>query len=156
MGGQNTVGHSYANLLCHIVFSTKERRPFLTEDMMRRLVPYVGGVARKRSAKLLAMNGPADHVHVLAITSPKFGVSELIRDVKADSSGWVHRTYPNLRTFAWQTGYGAFAVSMSAKDQVVEYIDQQQEHHRKMTFEEEFTQLLNRHGIEFDPRYVFG
>lgn len=150
------MAHTYASLSHHCVFSTKHRLPLLTRDAMARLVPYVGGIIRRRSGKLLAMDGAADHVHLLAVFSPKHAVSDLLRDIKADSSGWLHRTFPSLGDFAWQEGYGAFSVSKSAMGDVIAYIQRQEEHHREMTFEEEFLLLLKKHEIDYDPRYVLG
>lgn len=148
------MGHTYTNLMYHCVFSTSQRRPFLTADLMERLVPFAGGLIRKRDGKLLAMNGPADHVHLAAIFRPKVAVSDLLRDIKAGSSGWVHENFPALKDFAWQEGYSAFTVSKSNAPKVVKYIQHQLEHHKTMTFEEELKALLEQHGIEYDPRYV--
>ena len=101
------------------------------------------------------MNGPEDHVHLLGIFSPKAAVSEQIRDIKALSSGWVHDTFATLKSFAWQEGYSAFSVSKSAAPTVVRYIEDQREHHKKLTFKEELIALLEKHGIKYDRKYVF-
>jgi putative transposase len=149
------MAHTFTKLLYHCVFSTKQRRPFLTADVMERLVPFVGGIIRERSGKLLAMNGPADHVHLLAILPARRAVSDVLRDVKAGSSGWIHDTFPDVRDFAWQEGYGAFTVSTSGKRGVMDYIERQQRHHAKMSFMDEFLLLLKKHEVEYDPQYVF-
>ena len=127
----------------------------LAAGMMPRLDQLVGGIVRKREGELLAMNGPEDHVHLLVLLHPKYAISDLLRDVKAGSSGWIHDTFDHLKTFAWQEGYAAFTVATSTKGRVVRYIERQVEHHQKMTFEEEFILLLEKNGIEYDRRYVF-
>ena len=148
------MGHTYTNLTYHCVFSTRQRRPWLNADVMPRLTQFVGGIIRQREGKLLAMNGRDDHVHLLAIFPAKRALSDLLRDIKAASSGWIHDTFPDLVAFAWQEGYGAFTVCQSIKKDVIRYIDRQEEHHKEMTFEKEFILLLERNGIEYDPRYV--
>jgi REP element-mobilizing transposase RayT len=149
------MGHTYTTLMYHGVFSTKERREILRPDILPQLIKVAGGIIRDRDGKLLAMNGTRNHVHLLAILHPKHAVSDMFGDIKAISSGWVHDTFPELRDFAWQSGYSAFSVSRSVAPKVEAYIAGQQEHHRKQTFEEELIALLKRHGIEYDPRYVF-
>ena len=145
---------SYTNLLYHIVFSTKQRRPLLTGDLRTRVFEYLGGVVRKLDGKLLRAGGADDHVHLAISSPPALGVSELVRKVKANTSRWMHRQLVAQETFAWQDGYAAFTVSPSALPRVLEYIANQEEHHRRMTFEEELKALLNKHGIEYDERYI--
>jgi REP element-mobilizing transposase RayT len=149
------MGHTYTTLMYHGVFSTKERREILRPDILPQLIKVVGGIIRGRDGKLLAMNGTRNHVHLLTIFHPKHAISDMFRDFKAASSDWVHDTFPELRDFAWQSGYSAFSVSRSVAPKVEAYIAGQEEHHRKQTFEEELVALLKRHGIEYDPRYVF-
>jgi REP element-mobilizing transposase RayT len=147
---------SYTSLKYHIVFSTKERRRLILPDVLPRLVEYVGGIARQRKARILAANGPEDHLHLLASIPPTMTVSDFLRDIKSNSSSWVHETFSGLRIFGWQDEYAAFTVSQSAIPQVTEYIQNQQEHHKTMTFQEELIALLKRHEIEFDERYIKG
>ncbi len=149
------MGHTYANLMVHGIFSTKNRRGLLTPNVIPELVKVVGGIIRERDGKLLAMNGTADHVHLLSIFPPKRAFSEMFRDIKAISSDWIHDKFPELRDFVWQTGYGAFSVSKSSASRVENYIARQVEHHKRQTFEEELIALLDKHGIEYDRRYVF-
>ncbi|MGC9454243.1 MAG: IS200/IS605 family transposase [Phycisphaerae bacterium] len=145
---------SYTNLIYHVVFSTKQRRPILTADVRERVFEYLGGIIRKLDAKLLRAGGADDHVH-LALSGPAtLAVAELVRKIKANTSRWVHLKLPEQHDFAWQDGYAAFSVSLSALDRVLDYIANQQEHHRRMTFEEELKALLDKHGIEYDERYV--
>jgi len=146
---------SFASLHCHLVFSTKHRAPSITAALQPRLFAYCGGILRDAGTVLVAAGGMPDHVHLLVSLGRDASVAEVMRLVKANSSKWVHETFPELAGFAWQTGYGAFAVSYSLIDRVRAYIDHQAEHHRKMTFQEELVAFLNRHGITYDERYVW-
>ncbi|MDZ4684062.1 MAG: IS200/IS605 family transposase [Planctomycetaceae bacterium] len=145
---------TYSRLLVHVVFSTKERHPWITDDLRSELHAYLGGIARNIDATPIVIGGVADHVHALIALPTKLSVADLVRTLKSNSSGWVHEKWPE-RLFQWQNGYGAFSVSESSKDTVVRYIENQAEHHRVRSFQEEFLELLNRHCIEFDPRYVW-
>ena len=149
------MGHTYTNLLEHIVFSTKGRRPLLDAELKPRLFAYMGGIFRQEKCVALIINGPTDHVHILASLSPTVAPSALIGTVKSNSSGWVHDTFSQHRDFAWQTGYSAFSVSHSLKQTVHDYIARQEERHRKLTFKQELIALLKKHEIEYDERYVF-
>ena len=148
------MGHTYTSLVYHIVFSTRQRRHLIGDDLLPRLVKFVGGIIRKRTGKLLAMNGPEDHVHLLAGLCPKLAVSDQVRDIKALSSGWVRDLSPSFKLFGWQEGYAAFSVGNSNISKVARYIQRQQEHHREVSFEEEFISMLDRAGIDYDPRHV--
>lgn len=149
------MGHTYTNLLKHIVFSTKERRPFLNAEVKPRLFAYMGGIMRQEKCVALIINGPADHVHILASLSPTIAPAKLIATVKANATGWAHKTFPQCGDFAWQTGYAAFGVSCSLKQTVRDYIANQEAHHRKLSFNEELIALLKRHEIKYDERYLF-
>jgi putative transposase len=142
---------SYTNLIYHIVFATKNRQPLITDDVKSRLYDYIGGTIRRTGGIALAINGMEDHVHVLAKLRPDKSVSDVLRDLKANSSGWMHDVFPELEDFSWQNGYGAFTVSASQIDKVKEYIANQEEHHRKIvSFRDEFIKLLKANEIEFD------
>ena len=149
------MGHTYTNLLYHVVFSTKERRPLINDDLAPRLIQFTGGIIRERKGKLLAMNGSPDHMHLLGMFVPKMAVSDMVRDIKSLTSAWVRDVFPNLKQFAWQEGYSAFTVGKSNLDSAMAYIGNQQAHHKKKTFDEELIELLERAGIEYDPRYLF-
>ena len=149
------MAHSYTQLLYHLVFSTKERQPWLDGDIGPRVHAYLGGAIRDEGGVALLVNGMPDHVHILARLRQDKAVSAVLRDIKANSSGWIHRTLPELRSFAWQGGYGAFTVSQSQAERVRRYIEGQEEHHRKYTFKEELVALLKAHGIEYDERYLW-
>jgi putative transposase len=142
---------SYTNLIYHIVFATKNRQPLITDDVKSRLYDYIGGTIRGTGGIALAINGMDDHVHVLAKLRPDKSVSDVLCDLKANSSSWMHDVFPELKDFSWQNGYGAFTVSASQIDKVKEYIANQEEHHRKIvSFRDEFIKLLKANEIEFD------
>lgn len=149
------MGHTYTDLLAHVIFSTKDRTPSLDAELKVRLFPYMGGILRELGATSLLINGPSDHVHLLIVTPAKVALSGLVGKVKANSSGWVHREFPERRAFAWQTGYAAFSVSHSQKEIVVNYIANQEEHHRNVSFKEELVMFLKKHEVGYDERYIF-
>ncbi|MFQ5491009.1 MAG: IS200/IS605 family transposase [Phycisphaerae bacterium] len=144
------MGHSYTNLLYHIVFATKDRRPWLVPPIATRLHAYLGGGIRDEGGTALIVNGTADHVHILARLRQDKALSDVIRSIKANASKWIHQTFAPQRSFAWQAGYGAFTVSESQVEKVRRYIADQEIHHCKRSFDEEFAALLRAHGISLD------
>ena len=146
---------TYTNLLYHIVFSTKHRIPLIDEEIQEELYRYIGGIIRAEGGIQLEIGGVSDHVHILTKIKPAIAVSEMLAKIKANSSKWLNDHKMKMRKFGWQEGYGAFTVSESQAQSVREYIRNQPEHHRKQTFQEEFVALLERHGIEYDPRYLW-
>jgi putative transposase len=149
------MSHTFTNLLVHAIFSTKNREPHLTETLRPRVFPYMGGIVRELGGTALRINGPDDHVHLLLTLPAMLAIAEVMRVVKTNSSRWIHETFPNSSAFAWQTGYGAFSVSKSNLEAVAAYIDGQEEHHRTVTFQEEFLAFLKRHDIAYDPKYIW-
>jgi putative transposase len=145
---------SYTCLLYHLVFSTKDRETWLQAELRPRLWEYFSGAIRSEGGCCLLANGVVDHVHLLARLRQDKAVSDVVRSIKANASGWIHETYPKLRGFHWQDGYGAFTVSKSQTETVRRYIANQETHHRKLTFQEEFLTLLKAHEIEYDERYL--
>ena len=148
------MAQSYCNLIYHIVFSTKERRPLLDAAIRPRVHEYMGGAIRKAGGVGLIVNGTADHVHILAKLRQDIAVSDVARDLKSNTTGWIHRTFPEHDGFTWQTGYGAFTVSKNQLEKARAYIANQHEHHQTVTFKMEFVALLNAHGIEFEERFL--
>ncbi len=146
---------TYSQLLLHIVFSTKHRESWITEEVESPLHSYMGGIVRAEKGMPYIIGGMLDHVHIYLRWRPDGDVSSLMRQVKSRSSRWVHQEFPNLRAFRWQDGYSVFSVSKSQEDLVKRYIANQPEHHRKEDFQSELRRLLLAHGIEFDERYVF-
>jgi REP element-mobilizing transposase RayT len=150
------MANTYTSLHYHIVFSTKNRLPYLNPEIEQRVWAYIGGIARKHGMTALQVGGIDDHVHALVMTPPTMSPSHVAQFLKGDSSKWIHEEFPALRDFAWQDGYGAFTVSKSNLPEVVHYIQHQREHHRKKSFQEEYLEFLRKHGIEYDERYVWG
>jgi len=149
------MSRTYTSLLTHVAFSTKSRQPLITPQLEERLLPYLGGIARRLGGTLLVSNSVADHVHLLLELPPTIAISTAVGKIKGCSSKWVHESFPEARWLGWQRGFGAFAVSRSAVSAVGTYIERQKEHHHKVTFQEEFVRLLQRHGIDFDHRYLW-
>ncbi len=145
---------TYSQLLLHVVFSTKHRKPWITADVAERLYPYIGGIVRAEKGVLYDIGGIEDHVHIYLRWRPDGSVSDLMRTVKGRSSKWVHDSYPNLAAFAWQEGYSVFSVSKSQDQAVKLYIARQAEHHKKEDFTSELLRLLRAHGVDFDEKYV--
>jgi REP element-mobilizing transposase RayT len=146
---------SLVSLTTHVVFSTKNREPLIDRDLAPRLYGYMGGIIRNTGSVLLAVGGIPDHVHLLVSLGRQTSIADLVRDAKANSSAWVHETFPELSQFAWQAGYGAFAVSVSVVEQVKTYIANQEKHHRRQTFQDELRAFLKAHGLEWEERYLW-
>jgi len=142
--------HSFVSCLIHCVWSTKNREPCLIPDLRERLWPYLGGIAKQNQMKTLAIGGAADHVHVLLSLPATLSVAKAMQLLKGNSSKWIRETFPKMRSFAWQEGYGAFSVGISGVDATVTYINNQTEHHRKRSFREEFIAMLQKHGFEYE------
>jgi putative transposase len=145
--------HTYATNLVHCVFSTKGRADSIPTEMREHLHGYLFGIGRNLRIEILAMGGTSNHIHLLIAVPAKRPLSDVVRDLKANSSRWMNE---NGLRFSWQEGFGAFSVSPSQAAVVKEYIRNQVEHHKKRDFEEEFVLLLKKSGIQYDPKYVFG
>ena len=143
---------TYTQLLYHIVFATKERRPVITPEMKDRLYPYIGGIIREERGVLYEIGGVDDHVHIYMRWRPDATLSDLMRCVKSRSSAWVRSNF--VADFRWQVGYSSFSVSKSQEDAVRGYIARQVEHHAREDFPTELRRLLIAHGVEFDDQYV--
>ncbi|GAB5559567.1 MAG: IS200/IS605 family transposase [Synoicihabitans sp.] len=150
------MANTYTSLQYHVVFSTKGREPWLSEVVCARLWPYLGGIARQNGMKALEIGGVADHVHLLLAIPPSLSLSRSMQLLKGASSRWVHENFAALAGFGWQDGYGAFTVSGSRISRVRKYIRDQPEHHRVTTFAEEYEEFLQKHGVEYEKRYLLG
>jgi putative transposase len=147
---------SLANVLLHVVFSTKNRAPFLQDPAFRQeLNGYMVGTLQRIECPSLIVRTVEDHLHCLLQLSRTLSIAKLIEAMKVDSSAWIKRKSPDLADFYWQSGNGAFSVSQSNVEQVKSYIANQEEHHRRISFQDELRALLRRHEIEFDERYVW-
>lgn len=148
--------HSFNSCLMHCVFSTKERRSFLTPEICARLWPYLGGIARENQMKALAIGGVTDHVHLLLSLPTTLSVAKAMQLLKGNSSKWLRETFPELRQkgFAWQEGFGSFSIGVSGVDDTVRYIQTQEEHHRQRSFREELEIFLKKHGYDYAPEML--
>jgi len=144
---------THLSLHYHLVFGTKNREPTIQQAWRKDLHAYLGGIIRTLGGIAEVVGGVSDHVHLLIGLRATHRLADVLRELKAVSSRWVHDEI-GMRGFAWQEGYGAFTVSASQRDSVRDYIEQQAEHHRRRTFSEEYLELLRRSGVEFDKRYV--
>jgi REP element-mobilizing transposase RayT len=149
------MSHTFTKLLTHLISSTKERRSLMDDELQMRLFPYLGGIIREMGGTPLTINGPSDHVHLLAQTKASLSIAKVVETVKSNSTSWVHRKWKERWAFAWQEGYGAFSVGPVQVPEVIKYIASQKEHHRKISFQEEFISFLQKYGIEYDERYIW-
>ncbi len=149
------MSQSLVKNLIHLVYSTKHRQHWIDRSLRNDLFAYQAGIFKEWDSPALVIGGVEDHVHTLFALSKNHALIKIIEEVKKGSSKWMKIDGPRNPDFSWQTGYGAFSVSQSNFDAVRQYIENQEEHHRKMTFEDEFRALLRRHGIAFDERYVW-
>ena len=140
--------HSQICCLVHVVFATAGRRPSIRDEFRERLHQYIGGMTREHGMPALAVGGTADHIHVLISLPRTISVAKAVQLLKSSASKWVHESFPGVKGFAWQEGYGAFSVGVSQREVTVRYIERQEEHHRRYTFAEEIKKFLNVHGIE--------
>lgn len=147
---------SLAQIYLHVVFSTKQRRPFLQNATLREEVhKYLGGVCRNLEAPSLIVGGGSDHVHLLCRFARTITVADFVRELKRDSSKWLKTKDRELTDFHWQDGYGAFSISPSHVEALRGYIANQEAHHKKESFQDEFRRLLKKYSIEYDERYVW-
>ena len=147
--------NTFSSLHYHIVFSTRDREPWLSEDIQSDVWSFIGGIARENKMKALQIGGMPDHVHIAIGIPATLSVSKAVQLLKGGSSKWIKDTFPGMKGFAWQDGYGAFSVSKSSLPEVICYIQQQREHHRIKSFQEEFLAFLDRHEIQYNPKYLW-
>ena len=149
------MSQTHCNLIYHLVFSTKERRPYLASDIRTEVHRYLAGAIQGIDGIPLIVNGTEDHVHLLVKLSQNHAVRDVLREIKSNSSGWIHREYRNLSDFAWQVGYGAFTVSASQKGRVYAYVENQERHHAVRSFKSEYIAMLKAHEVEYDEKYIW-
>ena len=147
--------NSFTSLHYHLVFATRRRERFITEKIEARVWEFLGAIASQNHWRPHKIGGVEDHIHVALSCPPTANISRVAQLLKGSSSRWIHGEFAELSGFAWQDGYGAFSVSQSVLPNVVRYIENQRQHHSKQTFEDEYRSLLEKHGIEFDERYLF-
>jgi len=150
------MSQSLSRLWTHLIFSTKHRFPFLREPQIRQdMHAYLAKVLRSHDCETLIVGGTSDHMHALFDLSRKFSIATIVKEIKRTYSAWVKEISPSCRKFHWQNGYGAFSVSQSDVDRVYRYIERQEQHHRRVTFQDEFRSFLKKYRIEYDERYVW-
>ena len=145
--------HTYTQLFIHIVFSTKNRLPLITKDNQERIYEYLGGTIRGLNGSLIEVGGIEDHIHILTGLKPTIAPADFLMSMKPSVSKWAKREI--IPGFEWQTGYGAFSVSPKEVDSVCEYIHRQEEHHKGLSYEDEFVELCEENGMEIDRRYLW-
>ena len=146
---------SHAAILVHIIFSTKNREPFIQPEIETELFPYLATSCRSANSPALLINGTMDHVHLLVNLGRKTAIADLVEEIKTSSSRWIKSKGPPFQNFYWQNGYGAFSIGQSGVAALKQYIANQKEHHRVKTFQEEFREFLTRYEMEWDERYVW-
>ncbi len=147
---------SLANVLIHTIFSTKDRAPFLRDaDFRRETHAYMAGVTEKLACKAIKIGGVDDHMHLLTTLSRTVTIADFVKETKRATTAWIQQKGGGLADFHWQRGYGIFSVSESGRDEVVQYILNQEDHHRDLDFKDEFRRFCEKHGIEIDERYAW-
>ena len=146
---------SLSSILIHLIFSTKNREPFLTPEIESELYPYMASIFNEMKSPALIINGTSDHVHTLFSLSRVVTIADLVEEVKTSSSKWIKTKGRRFRNFHWQSGYGAFSIGQSQVPTVKRYLRRQKEHHRRVTFQDEYRQFLKAYEVEYDERYVW-
>jgi REP element-mobilizing transposase RayT len=150
------MANSYASLFAHVIFSTHNREPVLISEFRNRLWAYMGGIARTNKFSAITIGGFIDHAHMLIKVPAILPIAKAVQLIKGGSSKWVHENIRSLYSFQWQEGYAAFSIGASQVDNAIKYIANQDEHHRKKTFQEEYLDFLKEYNIEYDEKYVWG
>ena len=149
------MAQTLVKLYIHIIFSTKNRANLILPEIEEELFAYFGGISNNNNSKLIAAGGTENHVHLLVSMSKNIELSQLVGDIKRDSSKWIKTKGNMYGTFQWQDGYGAFSVGYTQIEDVKKYIANQKSHHSKISFEEEFRYFLNKYDVGYDERYVW-
>lgn len=149
------MAQSLSNVLLHIVFSTKNREPWIDESIETELFPYLATICRDHKSPSHKIGGAGDHIHIACSLSRTMTIANLVQELKQSSSKWMKSKGDQYREFSWQNGYGAFSIGQSQLDDLSRYIANQRAHHAKESFQDELRKLLNLYGVEFDERYVW-
>jgi len=147
--------NTFSQLLIHVVFSVKDRKPFLNDKIQNEIYKYFVGIGNNHNFKLISAGGTVDHVHILLSLKPDLKLSKCLQLIKGGSSKWIHDNFLEMKSFSWQVGYAAFSVSKSQENIVKNYIIKQKEHHKKISFEEEYRKLLKLNNINYEEKYLF-
>jgi len=149
------MGSTLTNLIFHVVFSTKNRKPIINNEIKDELYNYLGGIIKGEGAVLIQTGGMPDHIHIILKLKPVHSLSDIIQKIKGNSSKWINQQNKLTGQFAWQDGYGAFTVSESQVPVAVRYVKEQEKHHKKFSFKDEFIQILKLHQIEYNEQYLW-
>jgi REP element-mobilizing transposase RayT len=149
------MANTYTQLYFHIIFAVSGRNNLIAKSWKEELYKYISGIIANKNQKLMIINGMPNHIHLLIGTKPDCNLSDLVRDIKANSSKWINEKRFLNGKFAWQTGFGAFTVSQSSVNNVISYIKNQEEHHKQKTFKEEYVEFLKTYKIDFKTEYIF-
>ena len=147
--------NTYTQIYIHVIFAVQGRQNLIHKGWRDELYKYITGIVRENNQKLYIINGVADHVHILLSLRPAIAISELIRDIKAGSSKWINNKQFIKGKFRWQEGYGAFSYGQSQLPRVIKYIKNQEEHHRKKSFQEEYIEFLEKYEVDYNERFLF-
>ena len=150
------MANTYINILIHTVFSTKNRESWISSSLRERLYPYMCGIARENGLKVLCIGGTDNHIHILLSLDSTTSIAKAMQFIKGGSSKWIHETFPELRLFSWQEGYGAFSIGISNVDETKKYIENQEKHHSKESFCDEYLKFLRKNNIDFNEKYLWG
>ena len=149
------MANTYSQITIHIVFAVKNRENIIRKSYREELYKYITGIIKNKDQKLLSINGVSDHIHILIGLNPSMSISNIVRDIKNNSSKFINEKKWVLGKFQWQEGYGAFSYSRSQRPEIIAYIENQENHHKRTTFREEYLMILKKFDVEFDDKYVF-
>lgn len=149
------MANTYTQLYVHVVFSVKGRSGQISPHWKEELYKYISGIIKYKKQKLMVISGMRDHIHLLIGYNPACTLSDLVRDIKSGSSKWINEKRMAMGRFEWQSGYGAFTIGQSQVDRVINYIQNQEQHHGKKTFKEEYIDFLKAYKVEYNPDYLF-
>lgn len=149
------MANTFTQVYIQIVFSVKGRQNLIQKSWREELYKYICGIVNGKEQKVYAIGGVADHIHILVSIKPNIAISDLVRDIKANSSKWINEKGYVIGKFQWQEGFGAFSYAQSQLDNVIAYINNQEQHHQKKTFKEEYTGLLQKFNVSYDDQYLF-
>ncbi len=149
------MANTFTQIYIHIVFSVKGRQNLIEKKWKDELHKYICGIINGKDQKAYAIGGMADHIHILVSIKPDIAISDLVRDIKANSSKWMNKKLFGVGKFQWQEGFGAFSYAQSQLDTVINYINNQEQHHQKKSFREEYLDMLQKYNIEYDEKYLF-
>ncbi|MBU2445234.1 MAG: IS200/IS605 family transposase [Bacteroidetes bacterium] len=149
------MGQSLVKNYIHVIFSTKQRVPLIHQPVQDELYSYIGGICKEMECHPIKIGGYTEHIHILCMLSKKIALMKLLEEVKSHSSKWIKTKSTSLKNFYWQNGYGAFSVNPSEINKVIAYIENQKEHHKKKTFQDEYRAFLKKYKVEYDERYLW-